>query len=142
MMKTLRIGKMNSNGQRGAAVVEFAIVLLPLVLILFGTIEFGLFVYNKQVITNASREGARAGIVLRSPKLAATEIEAIATNYCNGNLVTFGGSTAPSCNATGAQGPSQSDLTVNVGYNYTFLVLSSFGFGPRSITATSVMRHE
>ena len=49
-------------GQKGVAAVEFAIVLPFLVLLVFGTIEFGLMFYNKQVITNASREGARAGI--------------------------------------------------------------------------------
>ncbi|MCK5219206.1 pilus assembly protein, partial [bacterium] len=47
------------KNQRGAAAVEFAIVLPLLALILFGTIDFALLFYNKQVLTNASREGAR-----------------------------------------------------------------------------------
>ena len=50
--------------QKGAAMVEFALILIPLLmLITFGIIEFGMFMYNQQVLTNASREGARAGIV-------------------------------------------------------------------------------
>ena len=48
--------------QRGAAVVEFAIVLPLLVLMVIGICEFGLLWYNSQVIINASREGARAAI--------------------------------------------------------------------------------
>jgi Flp pilus assembly protein TadG len=34
-----------------------------LLLILAGIADFGILFYNKQVLTNASREGARAGIV-------------------------------------------------------------------------------
>jgi Flp pilus assembly protein TadG len=48
---------------KGASMVEFALVLPILILILFGIIEFGILIYNQQVITNASREGARYGIV-------------------------------------------------------------------------------
>ena len=55
--------------QKGAAMVEFALILIPLLLITFGIIEFGMFMYNQQVLTNASREGARAGIVASIPRL-------------------------------------------------------------------------
>jgi Flp pilus assembly protein TadG len=46
---------MKIREQRGGSALEFAIVLSLLVLILFGIIEFGLVLYNQQVITNASR---------------------------------------------------------------------------------------
>ena len=49
--------------QRGAAAVEFAIIAPLLFTIIFGIIEFSLLFYDKAVITNASREGARFGIV-------------------------------------------------------------------------------
>ena len=54
---------MKIREQRGGAAVEFAIVLPVLVLLIFGMIEFSTLLYDKGVITNASREGARAGIV-------------------------------------------------------------------------------
>ena len=48
---------------RGQSLVEFALVLVPLFLILLGIIQFG-FIFNSYVIiTNASREGARTGTV-------------------------------------------------------------------------------
>lgn len=50
--------------------MEFALVLPVLLLILFGIIEFGLVMFDQAVITNASREGARAGIVLKTPSLS------------------------------------------------------------------------
>lgn len=44
------------SSQKGASAVEFALVLPLLMLILFGIIEFSLLMYNKAMITNASRE--------------------------------------------------------------------------------------
>ena len=44
----------------GAAAVEMALVLPFLMVILMGIIEFGRVLYSQQVITNASREAARA----------------------------------------------------------------------------------
>jgi len=47
----------------GAAVVEFAIVAPLFVLLIFGMIEYGRMVMVQQVITNASREGARKAVL-------------------------------------------------------------------------------
>ena len=49
--------------QSGAQLVEFAILLPILVVVIFSAIEFGFMLYDQAVITNASREGARAGVV-------------------------------------------------------------------------------
>ena len=54
---------MTGQHQKGAVAVEFALILPVLVLLLFGIVEFSLLMYNKQILTNASREGARYGIV-------------------------------------------------------------------------------
>ena len=81
------------KSQEGATVVEFAIILPLLLLLIFGIIEFGLFLFNRHVITNAVREAARAGIVVRIPRLSNDEIETIARNYCEQYLVTFGAGT-------------------------------------------------
>jgi len=48
---------------RGQSLVEFALVLIPLFVILLAIIQFG-FIFNAYVtITNAAREGARNGTV-------------------------------------------------------------------------------
>jgi Flp pilus assembly protein TadG len=49
------------RGEGGAVAVEFAIILPILVLLVFGIIDFGHAWYMKQIVTNASREGARYG---------------------------------------------------------------------------------
>lgn len=53
----------NVKEERGQAMVEMALVLPILLLLVFGIIEFGR-VYNSYLeVTNAAREGARAGVV-------------------------------------------------------------------------------
>ena len=47
----------------GQALVEFALVLPIFLLLLFGTIDFGRYVYYVQILNNAAREGARYAIV-------------------------------------------------------------------------------
>ena len=48
---------------RGQAIVEFAAVLLPLLMIIVGIIQFGLLFGANVSLTNAAREGARDGTV-------------------------------------------------------------------------------
>ncbi len=50
----------------GQAAVEFAIVLNLLLLLVMGMIDFGHAWFMKQIIINASREGARYGVVFKS----------------------------------------------------------------------------
>ena len=74
--------------ENGAAAVELAILLPFLAVLVFGIIEFGLLLYNQQVITNASREGARAAIVGHCPgaegmiRKTDAQISQIVTDYC------------------------------------------------------------
>lgn len=49
--------------QRGAELVEFAIVLPVLLLMLTGIIDFALLFHSYEVTTNAAREGARLAVL-------------------------------------------------------------------------------
>jgi Flp pilus assembly protein TadG len=51
------------SDDRGAAAVEFALVMPILVLLLFGIVEFARVWNVKQVLTDAAREGARIAVV-------------------------------------------------------------------------------
>ncbi len=133
---------LDMKGQRGASAIEFAVILPVLVLLLFGIIEFGLLLYNQQVITNASREGARAGIVARAPRLSDEEISATVATYCGGRLITFGSPNEPTCQVTRSGVVFGSDLAVDVTYDYGFLVLSNLGFGSKTLRARTVMKLE
>lgn len=139
-----------SSSQKGASAVEFALILPLLIVITFGIIEFGMLVYNQQVITNASREGARAGIVASSPRVPATgtnSIDSVVQSYCANHLVTFGTQNNPVTTVIGysATAPFSSDLTVQVNYQYSFLVIPDFIPGItrlRNMQAVTVMRYE
>lgn len=82
------------RGNRGATMVEFALVLPLLIVILIAVIDFGFMVYDKAMVTNAAREAARAGIVLRNPRMTKAEVEAVASNFCQNKLISLGGNTA------------------------------------------------
>jgi len=122
--------------------IEMAILLPLLILFLFGSIEFGLLTYNKQIITNASREGARAGIVIQDTKLSANDIIGIVEDYAENHLVSFGANNTLTILVTNAGASFPADLGVQVSYAYDFLVLANLGFGPVTIEAETVMRME
>ena len=52
-----------AEARRGQAMVEFAMVLLPLLLIVVGIIQLGLLFAAHVTLTNASREAARAATI-------------------------------------------------------------------------------
>lgn len=141
---------LGSKGKKGAAIVEFAIVVPLLILLAFGAIEFGVLLYDKAMITNASREGARAGVVFN--RLTAAQINTVVQQYAGNNLITFGNPAAVTVTLNPAApenlNPGQL-LTVTVSYNFTFLITPSFTriFGVNlangiNLTATTVMRAE
>ena len=55
------------NSEKGAAVVEFALLSLLLLVFVFGIIEFGFIWLQSHYIANAAREGARVGSKLEDP---------------------------------------------------------------------------
>lgn len=55
-----------AKDERGAAMVEFALVLIILLLIVLGVIQFGLIWYTKYALACASREGARYGTLYKT----------------------------------------------------------------------------
>ena len=145
--------------QKGAAAVEFAIVIVLLLTLIFGMIEFGLAMFNQQVITNAAREGARAGIVARPTRLSNGDIAAVVVAYAANHLVTFGDDVLTvnhvdikpiDSDLSDGFDPDtnrcvvfECDLEVTVNYEYEFLFLSTYlGIGPINLRATSVMRME
>jgi Flp pilus assembly protein TadG len=88
----------------GAAMVEFAIGSSVLIMLLLGILEFGFLWYQKQVITNASREAARYGVTYRTktdgtrlaPKnFTNPTITEVVNNYCTGRIPAGSWTVAP-----------------------------------------------
>lgn len=142
----------HAQSQRGMAVVELALILPVFLLVVFVMAELSIIFYDKIIITNASREAARAGIVLKSPKLTATEIRQVALDYMSTYLITFGtAASAPSVTVpSGAQGNFGVPLTVTVTYTFRPLGIGPLFApdnnpvisGPLTLTSTTVMSNE
>jgi Flp pilus assembly protein TadG len=60
----MRSGNRRRDRQRGVAAVEFALVLPLLLVVVLGAIDWGWYFFIDQLVTNAAREGARAGTLL------------------------------------------------------------------------------
>ncbi len=132
------------NREKGTSAVEFALILPLLLLLLFLIIEFGFVLYDKAVITNASREGARTGILMRDPRVPVSTVVSTVNAYCASNLISFGTSTTTTT-VSGAPCVPANDITVTVAYPYNFLFVPKFlGSATRQInlTASTIMRCE
>jgi Flp pilus assembly protein TadG len=136
------------RGERGAAAVEFALVLPVLLMIVLGAIDWGWYFYVRQVVTNAAREGARAGAV-NAVSAAGAEADgrAAATAYLNGLSLAAGGR---SVSATTLDLPLGGTTLHTVQVVVTYPVGSLTGFSlpgftslaPSTVTATAQMRRE
>lgn len=155
------------HNEKGVAAIEFAIVLPVLLLLLIGIVEFSLLLYDKAMITNASREGARAGIVydaidtnddgvpdfLHPP---ASVIETTINTYLQNFLISFDpespdihinrypDSTLTPGTELGYGAEESGDfLKVEIDYQYGFLLLPQWVSGlVGDINAVTVMRFE
>jgi Flp pilus assembly protein TadG len=116
---------MKAGNQNGAAALELTLLLPLLLILIFGIIEFSIILYDKQMITNASREAARVGIVYNEPTdIPVDTMQEVVNNYCANRLISLNeGVTAPVLET-----PVYEDLTtgrvlrVTVRYRYNFLV--------------------
>lgn len=134
--------------------VEFAIILPVLMLILCGIVEFALIMYDKAVITNLSREGARfASLYYTNPSdpddhmRPDSEIQDWVVNNPRNTLITFGTDTLTAGDVVHGRSyvNGQYVRSVTVNYAYEFLVLPSFLTsitGPINLSAVAVMRDE
>ena len=141
---------MRIKDQKGVAAVEFGIVAPLLFLILFGIIEFGILLFDKAVITNASREGARRGVVSAIRNNASGVTDAINTATAKTSfLISFGTASSPSCGTnpcavavdTDGDFVSGDRLTVTVYYNFKGFFIQPL-IGQQPLSATTVMTYE
>jgi Flp pilus assembly protein TadG len=131
--------------ERGIAALEFVLMLPFLLLVLFGVIDVSMILCDKAVITNASREAARAGVVLRVPPWSSAQIQNVALSYTRNNLVSGGTPAAAKAVAQVGTQASGSPLTVTVSFTYQGLVVGSIFSamtGPVTISAVTVMNYE
>jgi Flp pilus assembly protein TadG len=140
------------RSERGAELIEFALIAPILIFIIAGIVDFGMMFRTYEAVTNAAREGARVGVLPGyNPPDVGTRV--------NAYLAASGLTAVPlSCAARpGVCVQNQPVATaagvftaraVTVNYTYQFAVLGAaaplFGgnFGSINLNAVSVMRTE
>ena len=123
---------------RGQALVEFALALPLLLLLLMAIFEFGNIFHSYLLITTASREGARMGVVGQSDNEIIQRVEEICSTL-DTNKMTI--NIEPHDTHYRNRGVP---LTVEVDYqNYLITpLLSTFLPDPLTLRARSIMRIE
>ncbi len=119
------IGKRLGLQQEGAVSVEFALVITLLLFIVGGVIDFGHYLYLRQVATSASREGARLGALFNNPRATAADIQNFITQKYGPSLG-GGDGNGVTVIANGAGGTPGSDLTVTVRATKQWFLLDCF----------------
>lgn len=131
---------------QGIAAVEFALLGTLLLFIFAGIIDFGHAWYLKQMITNASREGARYGVAYQVDNTATR----VKPNALNPSITTYTAGLLPGLSPnvptpTGAgytSGNKLDPLTVTVQVTKTWFVLGGFlpaGTLPSTLSASTTM---
>ena len=132
---------------RGAELIEFALVTPLLLLLVFGVANFGLMFQRYEVLTNAAREGARVAAI---PGYVSADVQNRVTQYLTGSAVTPVTTTYLTPAPVNVGGACITLRGATVSYDYSFIALGGIikllpggsGFVTKTLTATALMRYE
>lgn len=133
------------NQEKGIATMEFALVLPVLALLIMGIIDFGMLMTSRASMVSASREGARAGILLTSPPTTESDITTVVQNALTDAGWASDEVAATTVTVTGAGGLTGTDVTVQLTKNHSFFVVSNLIPSipdPYPLSASTTMKHE
>lgn len=138
------------KAQRGAAAVEFAILIVPLLLMLFGVTEYGRAIYQYNTLVKSVRDATRylSAVAPGSGHAAARCLAVYGNSNCTGSPLAPGLTTgmvgicdATNCAATHNSQPTGSGtanlVTVTVN-GYTFQTLLNFSMSGLTIGAPDI----
>jgi len=115
--------KPRRNRQGGGAAVEFAIVLPLFCAVLFGTIDYGWYFFQKFTLASAIRDGVRTGVTVAensTPDSYSTAVTAAKV------ILDAGALPSTSVTFTGSYGSANPTRTLTVAGSYTFKPLVGF----------------
>jgi Flp pilus assembly protein TadG len=146
--------RIQTNDQRGAVLVELAVV-VPILLVLFvGVVDFGLILREYQILQNGAREGARLSIMDQyriaggaTPAKQTAIRDAIrqcVVDYLAAEQITIAlASVTVNQNAKidigGGKFAGASQITVS--YTRSLLIANSWPFGPMALRGQAIFRN-
>ena len=121
---------LRGRSERGAAAVEFALLLPILVILLGGIVDYGRYFFAQIQLANAAREGARAAIVQADPVARGNT----AGGATPGWITMTTANVSPS---TGCTGASPTNVTVTTNATFRFFFVNFLPGVPSSTTITA-----
>jgi Flp pilus assembly protein TadG len=132
------------NRRDGAAAVETAVVMVPLLMIIMGIFEYSWVLMNRNVLNNAARDGCRYALVNNTSTTIASDVTNLVTTRMGGQTknftnftVTVSGTRDGVPMAVNDLGPGDR-ITVCVSGNYKFLNVIPFISCPTLSMSSSV----
>src|SRR5256885_17211397 len=83
------IGKRPGMPRTGAAAVETAVVLVPVILLIFGVFQYGRMLMDWNVLNNAAREGCRYALVNNTSPTITTDVQTLVTSKMGIEMKSF-----------------------------------------------------
>lgn len=136
--RTRRVRRQKAKARRGTAAVEFAVVAPVFIALVFGLLECGRVVMVQQMLTTASREGARLAITENST-LAGVE-SAVDTYLTNGAVT--GATTTVTPSLSSAQPGDTIVVQVQMPFDDASWLPTTWFIKNTTLTASSAMRRE
>jgi Flp pilus assembly protein TadG len=133
------------QSDRGAELIEFALVAPILIFLIAGIVDFGMMFRALEAVTNAAREGARVGVL---PGYDPPDVQARVDAYLAASALTGTRTTTVANQTLATPAGTFTARAVNVTYVYQFAVLGPvaplFGgnFGTINLNAAAIMRTE
>ncbi len=155
MLRLIR--RQRKKGEKGQALVEFALLVPIFLILLFAIVDFGMGFYSWITVTNSAREGARVGAVHAPLNVASSPCfgKASPEQCIEDRVLDSAGladqDTKMTVTITNAQGQSGESVVVKVDYDYDLITplaglvnfISGDTIGPTlNLSSTADMRLE
>jgi Flp pilus assembly protein TadG len=127
------------RNRRATAAVEFAVVAPVFLLLVFGMIEYGRMVMVYQVLTNASREGARVAVL---DGATTASVSAQVNTYLSSGTITGATVTVTPNPPSNAVYGDPVTVTVSIPFSQVSWLPSPMYLGGKTLTSSTVMRRE
>jgi Flp pilus assembly protein TadG len=137
--KLTKVFRSGRKKRRGTAVVEFAIVAPLFFLLVFGMIEYGRMVMVQQIITNASREGARQAVL---DGTTSSEVKTTVDTFLTNVSVAGATVTITPDPLSDADFGDPVTVRVSIDFDQVSWLPSPMFLGETNLSATTVMRRE
>ncbi len=137
------IRKLHAGRERGAVLVETAVIIGLVLMLVFGVFEYARLFMDWNLLNNAAREGCRYALANNTSTTISTSVQSIVTTYMAGETKDFNNFTVAVTGthlgvSTAVNSLEPGDpITVTVSGTYIFLNIIPFIHMPTSLVISS-----